>query len=240
MSNAKRFIGNYDLNQEEVIITSPEVLKKIKQVLRLRVGDYIKIVDQIKGDEAKGQLIKLTKEQAIIKINSPIKKSETTKPRITLYCAVLKKDNFELVVQKTTELGVSKIVPLITKHTIKQSLRLDRLEKIAQGASEQSGRKNIPEIISPSDFTEAVTLTCKDLHILFEPGGEGLLTWLKDYKQSKSNQNLSLWIGPEGGFSSIEKELMIGRGWKTLSLSSQVLRAETAAIVGMFIVSLVD
>jgi 16S rRNA (uracil1498-N3)-methyltransferase len=156
-----------------------------------------------------------------------VAKDKIGEKKVTLFCAVLKKENFELVVQKATECGVSKIIPIITARTVKTGLNLERLQKIAREASEQSGRSTVPEISEPISFDESLEMTRQnDLKILFDISGKFL------GKTSKNSP--AIWIGPEGGWTPEEIKKATQNNFKIASLGPNTLRAETAAIVATY------
>ena len=173
----------------------------------------------------------MNKNTVLVEIAKKEKLEENKKT--TLFCAVLKKENFELVVQKTTECGIAKIVPVITDRTIKTGLKLDRLEKIAKEASEQSGRSIIPEISEPVNFEKSLELIEQNsLNILFDISGE------KFPEINLNNfEKINIFIGPEGGWTDNEIEKMKNLNFKIASLGKLTLRAETAAIISSFLVS---
>ncbi len=167
-----RFIGPFDLSKKEIDITDKEIFNQMKNVLRLKIGEIVELCDGL-NISAIAEILKIEKDNIHVSAKEVIKDKNKTKNDVTLFCAILKKENFELVVQKTTECGVSKIVPIITSRTIKNGLNMERLRKIAKEASEQCGRTNIPEILEPMSFDESLKLFDKnDFNILFDSSGE--------------------------------------------------------------------
>ena len=251
MPKIHRFIDNFDLNKKEVEIIG-EIAHQIIKVLKLKVGEKIELSDG-KGIYAITEICRLDKKLVLVKILEKKKISETIK-QINLFCAVLKKENFDLVVQKTTECGVSKIIPIITSRTVKTGLNIERLQKISKEASEQSGRATVPEISEPINFIESLKLiNGKDLNILFDASGElsyekYCAGWRDEHSNSpvgeyvrfpedNSSRVCNLFIGPEGGWT--EKEIVAAKNlnFKIASLGPLTLRAETAAIIATYLVS---
>ena len=158
-----------------------------------------------------------------------------------------------MVVQKTTECGISKIVPIISARTIKTGLNLERLKKIAKEASEQSGRSIVPEILEPISFEKSFELVKKnEINILFDSSGEFLFEKTcehdgantRNFSAEKypcfSNRNspqTNIWIGPEGGWTPEEINKTRDLNFKIKSLGKNTLRAETAAIVSTYLIS---
>lgn len=224
-----RFIGPFDLSKKEINING-EIAYQMIKVLKLKPKELVEICDgQDKTILAK--IIKINEGNVIVQ-SEKILKTEKTGKITTLFCAILKKENFELVVQKTTECGISKIVPIISVRTIKTGLNLERLKKIAKEASEQSGRAQIPEIIEPINFSEALKLTTeKDLNIFFDVSGEKCPNILNDNPLS-----VNIFIGPEGGWTKEEIEQAKSLNFKIISLGPLTLRGETAAIISSYLV----
>jgi len=156
-------------------------------------------------------------------------------PKLTLGLSLLKARKIDLVVQKVTELGIHKIVPLVTERSVpevdfnKKKIKLERWRKIAAEAAKQSLRKDlviIEEIISFDYFIGSQKSGAK---FIAQPGSKGLLQdQVKDFRES---EDFSLLIGPEGGFSAIEINKALAQGWLTFNFGFTNLKAETAAIV---------
>jgi len=211
-----RFIGH---------IEDPEITRQIRNVLKLKVGEKI-ILGDGKGHDS---LLEITHVDKEIRYKL-IETIETTKPKrqVNLYLAILKKENFELAVQKAVECGVSTITPIITERTIKTGLNFPRLEKIILEASEQCGRTTLPELFEIFDFSEAIDSYAEE-KIIFHTGEN-----TKDYTANKDASSVNIFVGPEGGFT--EKEILLAkeRGYTSASLGPLTLRGETAAIIGTY------
>lgn len=151
-------------------------------------------------------------------------------PPITLYVALIKFDRFEWMVEKATEIGVARIVPVEAART-EQGLyaaagkRVERWRKIARESSQQSRRVSAPVIEEAKRVTGVVADGCR-LRLEERPGAAMLLAALP-----KCDEPVSLLIGPEGGWTDSERERLDGAGWVPVSLGTAILRAETAAIV---------
>ena len=168
--------------------------------------------------------------------------------------AKLKKDNFELAVQKATELGVSHIVPILCERSEKKSIHMERLQKIAVEASEQSGRGDVPQIhpvvgltellqgnmlpktsdrplsdVRPTNLTDWFRPKNKIvLHTSDESGNFQIQ--ISNFQKENAQDELAVFIGPEGGFSDKEIGLFAEHSIPLASLGPQILRAETAVI----------
>ncbi|MEX0910345.1 MAG: RsmE family RNA methyltransferase, partial [Candidatus Paceibacterota bacterium] len=229
-----RFIGDFKLNQGQIIISDKETVGQIKRVLRLKIGDTVELVVEKSNLSWWGRITNMPGsmvEVDLIETKTPVLNNQN---EVTLFCAVLKKDNFELVVQKTTELGVSKIVPIITTRTVKNNLKFERLQKIAKEAAEQSGRFDIPEITRVQKLEDVFKiLPTENYDKIFWLGfGQEENKIILD--QKNHNLKIALFVGPEGGFTNLETEKALELGFNIKTISANVLRAETAATVGVF------
>jgi 16S rRNA (uracil1498-N3)-methyltransferase len=158
---------------------------------------------------------------------------------ITLCLSIIKKDNFELAVQKATELGVTTIIPILSSRSEKKNLSFDRLEKIAIESAEQCGRGDVPHIMPIVTLEQALAkVHDKQLLIMLDLGTKSLVNEKQALLDSKNISEITLFIGPEGGWSDEDHELMNNRGVKKYSLGNTVLRAETAAIVAVSLFTL--
>lgn len=214
---------------DTVTVTDPSQVHQIQRVLRLGVGDLLELIDS-EGQVVDGKISRL--EDSVIDVTILSHRSKQLKRRqVTLYCAVLKRDNFEWVVQKATEIGVETIVPITTERTVKTSLNHDRLQRIAQEAAEQSGRTDLPVINEVTPLDEAIELATQNQEqlLVFDLAAQQSL------KEVEITQpKLALFIGPEGGFSPSDLAQFDPHSATILSLGQGVLRAETAAIVATF------
>lgn len=224
-----RFICQFNPKDKVMLISNPELVNQIRRVLRLQVGEQIILCDG-KSREA---LVKITEignniKTQVIEINE--NKSESSVYGI-LYCAVLKKENFEWVCQKATEVGVKEITPIITQRTVKLNLKHDRLQKILKEAVEQSGRSIIPILNPIIDLKTAIEQAKNNnLNIIFEQSGES-------FKNLKlETKKVGIFIGPEGGWDEKEIKFAKENGFIFASMGKTTLRAETAAIIASYLV----
>src|SRR3989344_1684412 len=150
-----RFFLNIDLDSPKIRITDLEVLNQVRNVLRLKSGDQFVICDG-KLNEALVSVDTFNKDSIEAEVLSVNRNQNEPERHVVLYCSVLKKENFELVAQKATEVGVKEIVPIITERTVKLNLNIERLEKIIKEAAEQSGRGIVPVLHKPIEFEKAL------------------------------------------------------------------------------------
>ena len=215
---------------EDVVITDVSLIKQLSKVFRYAVGDFVILFNGDGFDVTYGIETISNKEITLVKKSQTSAHIPTKK--ITLCLSIIKKDNFELVVQKATELGVSTIIPILSERSEKKNLSIERLNKIAIEASEQCGRGDVPTILPvislETMFAEGIPY---DKAYFFQMHGSPLS------KIDDTTETVILFVGPEGGWSEKEIEKFEMANIKSVELGQTVLRAETAAIVGTFLVS---
>lgn len=203
-----------------ITITDEHLVHQVVSVLKMSIDESF-IIFKHGGPDITVRIIEKTKRSLTVS-----KLSETTTPAVprTIIAAVsiIKGSGFELIVQKLTEIGVTAIVPLLTERTVKQALRIDRLQKISNEALEQSGGNIVVTIHEPLTLAECL-VQFPYQSILCDAHTGTTLTALDD--------KTVLYIGPEGGWSDSENELFAQHGVQTLSLGTKILRTETAAII---------
>ena len=224
-----RFIGNFDLSKKEMSINDTDFINQAKNVLRLKIGDKLILCDgNLK--EAVAEIVNLNKEFAELKILETYKNKNEPEKNVILYCSILKKENFELAVQKAVEVGVKEIVPIITTRTVKLGLNKDRLEKIIKEAAEQSGRGFLPVLGEPINFDEALKSAKENgLNLFFQAGYPPL-----GHSMSKF-EKIGIFVGPEGGWTEGEIKIAQSNGFTIVGLGKTILRAETAAAIASYL-----
>jgi len=155
---------------------------------------------------------------------------------LTLAVANLKGDHLNLIVEKATELGVHEIIPLLTGNTIKKGLNRPRLERIAIAAMKQSRRSAYPKVHELTPFSQCVKNMPEALH-LFCYGSDTSIALSDSLKQIKKTNPIVIWIGPEGDWSKDEIDLASISDYTFTGLGPRRLRAETAAIHSVGLVS---
>lgn len=228
-----RFIGDFAPEGDYLELRDTELINQIKNVLKLKPGEEV-IFGDGRGSEFTGTLKSF--HPRFISFGISEKRQNTNDPSVgvILYCALLKKENFEWVAEKTTEVGVREIVPVVSDRTIKLNLNMSRLRKIVKEASEQSGRGFLPEVSEIIGFDEAVEQAREnELNIFFDPKGQAFEKpqWFSMY----GDKRIGVFIGPEGGWTDKELALAETNNFQTASLGKLVLRAETAAIVAVYL-----
>lgn len=224
-----RFIGSVSLAQDTITINDAMLIHQLKDVLRLGVGDSFVLCD---GDlrEAIITISVLTSNCVEGIVSNRRIVSVAALRDTTLYCALLKRENFELVAQKCTECGIARIVPMYTKYTVKLNLKYERIQKIMHEAAEQSGRGRVPALERATRFNEAVLQHGNyESNIFFDISGNTF-----DVGIFRKIKKASIWIGPEGGWSAEELGAAKENNFSIMRFGDMMLRAETAAIVGSY------
>ena len=220
--------------ETQTLTLAADEARHLRDVLRLKPGDEVYVFDGT-GREFRCTVVNTKRVSAELRIDSEV---EPAKPesqlQLKLCVALLKGEKFDLVVQKATELGVTAIVPLITRYAdihlrdeADASKRVARWQRIALEAAKQSGRALVPEVSAPLSFDSFVAGT-KDaeLCLMFsERGGDGL----SEIDQS-TPKSLTALVGSEGGWSDEEIERARAGNFHVVTLGGRILRAETAAI----------
>ena len=217
-------------------IFSSELLHQWKKVFRFLPGDKLILFDN-SGFEYEAEIVSLNNKEADVKILNTVDKQKKATKEVWLFSALIKKDNFEWIIQKTTELGVSHIVPILSERSEKKGLNMERAEKIMIEASEQSGRAMLPTIVEPKTFDEVIqSVTQKKYNenmdfVAFDGSGDMTIKDLRVlHSEEGSAKPIGIFVGPEGGWSEKELEAFRSAGVPIYSLGSQILRAETAAV----------
>lgn len=209
---------------KEVRVEDKELLHQWLKVFRLGASDRV-IVFNGGDSEYEGYFKILSKNEAVLVIDKEKKVKKSTNIELHLFQSIIKKDNFELIVEKGTEIGVSAFHPIISERSEKKDLNLERLNKISKEAAEQSGKTVLPKIFIPESLKKAISDFDGELFLL-DFDGENL----KEVISSIISKKIGVLVGPEGGWTDNERDLFDDKEIKNISLGSQVLRAETAAI----------
>lgn len=206
----------------------------IKTVLRLKVNDQFRIFNGTDG-EFLAQIAKLDRNNLAITIQECLRKP-CAESSLTLAMSVIKQDKLMLAINMATQLGVTKIVPLITERCQFRSVNIERLTKCVIEATEQSERLN-PPVIEPAISIQNY-LKKNNNFVLY--ANEHAKEENSILKLNKDITNISIVIGPEGGFTHDEIALLASyKNAYSISLGKNILRAETAAIAALAQVNLV-
>lgn len=214
----------------DTITISGEQARYLNRVLRCRPGDLITVINQ-NGTSLTASICDIARDSVTTKVAGRTAAADTSGCAITLYQSLLKGEKMDLVVQKSTELGISILVPVISERCIVRDTRkLPRWRKIAEEASRQSGRVHPPKISEPLRFDSIFKDPPSPAILFWEQGGDSL----QDIAATlPSPPGIGIFTGPEGGFSEEEALRASDAGVLIASLGSRILRAETAAIAAV-------
>jgi len=241
---APQFGGHSGTNSKEIvegsIITYAHDTHQWQRVFRYGQGDRVILFDG-SGNDYVCEILAFPGEINGVTTGAVLRVVEvrvnTIKPdrQVILVVALVKKDTFEWIVEKATELGVAEIIPVLAERSEKKSLNTERLEKVLIEAAEQSGRGDVPVLHGVMDVVEV--LKNKEIisrEIVFDPSGRKFIE--EDFAMKSSNleknkdDRVTVFVGPEGGWSPEELELFKESSLPILSLGPQILRTETAVV----------
>ena len=218
-----------ELDNTSSFIEDADLIHQLTHVFRYKTGDIVSVFNEKLG-EWEAEITDIHKKRLSFKyirqtkIENP---AEAVSNKSVLYMSIIKNSNFDLVVEKATELGITEVVPITTERTIKTKLNYSRLNKIIQESTEQCGRidlMKVGEILVLSDAIAQAKLYSEEV----------FFGHINDANMNHPDpaKNNALFVGPEGGWSEEEIALFSKEKIVPISLSQNVLRAETAAIIG--------
>jgi 16S rRNA (uracil1498-N3)-methyltransferase len=217
------FVSSEIDSNETVTINDLNLVHQLRNVFRFTVGGQVILLDN-SGFEYHAMISNIGPASVTFSVVSRRESPNESQREIHLFVSIIKKDKFEWIVEKGTEIGVSKFIPVISDRSEKKALNLERMEKIIKEASEQSGRAKMPTVSEPVPLEEVTALEFPCF--VFDPNGQ---TFTIEHAQKFSP--LGIFIGPEGGWSDKEIFVFKKNDYKVYSLGPQILRAETAAIL---------
>ena len=223
-------------NGNEIILDGGDV-HHLLHVMRVKQGEEI---EAVAGGKLFACIVKSISPLKI-EINYEIPSDSELKQDVTLFFALAKGDKIDLVVQKATELGVSRIILINTERCVVKlenkdiEHKLERYRKISKEASEQSHRLVVPQIVGVVDIKNIPQDLLSDVNLLaYEKEAGNTSSFFDNVDKDKS---LSIMIGPEGGFSEKEVQSLIDNyGFRPISLGKRILRTETAAIYALSVI----
>ena len=226
---------------DETIVIDGQDVNHMKNVLRMKLGEQVKISDG-NNKNYLCEIQELTDAEVRLGILEELEENTELDSKIYLFQGLPKNDKMELIVQKAVELGAYQIIPVATKRAVvkldakKAAKKVERWNGISESAAKQAGRSVIPEVTEVLTFTEALK-KAQELDVILIP--YELAEGMKETKEIISNvskgQSIGIFIGPEGGFEVSEVEKAIEMGAKSITLGRRILRTETA---GMTILSI--
>jgi 16S rRNA (uracil1498-N3)-methyltransferase len=198
----------------------------LRNVLRLGPGAELLVFDDLSG-EWLARISEAAKKRMTLIVERKAREPESV-PDVWLAFAPVKRAQTDWLIEKATELGAARLVPVITQSTIAERVKLERLESIAIEAAEQCGRTRVPEITEPVQlkrFLEDLD-PARQLYFADEGGGDPVGSAFREGPAA-------ILVGPEGGFTEEERAFVRGSGATAISLGPRILRAETAALASL-------
>lgn len=221
------------LQVEQELELAPDACHHVANVLRAKAGQPVVLFNG-DGSEYSGEIVDVSKRKVVVQIDAKLSINIESPLTIHLGQGISRGERMEIVLQKSVELGVSQITPLITERC---GVKLDpqrwqkkhlQWQKIVWAACEQSGRNVIPQLNMPMDFRDWINQSTHQLRLTLHPRAE------KSFRHIAMDQHgARLLIGPEGGFSDQELYQTEQAGFQSVQLGPRVLRTETAAIAAI-------
>ena len=204
----------------------------VNKVMRIKVNENFSLFNSDGEWEAK--IIEISKNIVKFNITKQLRQKENTK-EVWLAFSPIKSNYFNFMIQKATELGVTKFLPIIFDRTVVRKINRDRLQKIIIEAVEQSNRINVPSIEKPQNLKKFLSENKNKIDLIFtDLNSQNKKLGIKEL----SNKPICIIIGPEGDFSESErKEIFSFEGVKPFKINENILRSETAAISAISIIN---
>lgn len=228
-----RLFIDMPLSSGETVLLPRDKAHYISNVLRMRAGDSIKVFNNL-GYEYESSIIDITKKTAQIKLSKSIQIENESPLKITLCLAIARGQHMDFSIQKAVELGVSNIVPVISEFSnvkledSRVQNKLTHWQNIIISASEQCGRNTLTRLQKPLDFSKWLELDTSMKRLILHPASQQSLSGI-----DMQDNELSLIIGPEGGFSEHEVKLSEEKGCISISMGPRILRTETAVVAAV-------
>jgi 16S rRNA (uracil1498-N3)-methyltransferase len=219
------------------LVVEGSAANHIARVLRLRSGDALTVFDG-SGGEFGARIEELRKDGVVVSVEEHRALDRESPLSLTLVQGISRGERMDWIIQKATELGASRIVPVFTKRSVvrldqKQADRkLEHWRAITIAACEQCGRNRIPELAAPVDFFDVLPADSSgSTRLLLSPTGD-----LRSDDLDNVGAGITVLIGPEGGLEDAEHDAAVAAGFKAVRLGPRVLRTETAAIAALTII----
>jgi 16S rRNA (uracil1498-N3)-methyltransferase len=249
MTRRRWIADEVDLPHNRAVLLGDQAAH-LARVLRARIGQEFDLIlhpdkpaaqAEIPAGVRRGRIVQVTDGRVEFELGAALPASHDSDIQINLLLAVFKFDRMEWVIEKAVELGVAQITPLLARRTEKHlaraaGKRVERWSRIAREASQQSRRNSLPAVNAPIGLKAAIQQPADARVVLAESGLDegGDRPTVRELLDSLGNfSTLNLAIGPEGGWTPDELELLVEAGWQTASLGKNILRVETAAIAAL-------
>ena len=233
-----RFFINPELISDSSIAIPNDISSQIRKVLRLKEGERVLFLDN-RGWSYLSELHYVSEKDIRAEVIEKNPAAGEPNCKVSLYISLTQREKFEWILQKCTEAGVSRIIPMITERTLIRKAsdttgKQQRREAILREAAEQCGRGLIPELFPPISIAQAQKESEKYDAALFCWETEKQNTIHKFFRSTENPiRNIALMIGPEGGFSEEEADEIIEHKWTPVTLGDRIYRMETAALVSV-------
>ena len=238
MRKHRFYIENLDINVGDLVLLNEKDAHHSRDVLRLGVGDEVYVFN---GEfEFLAEIKKITKKECEVFLKG-ISGENNIKTELTIFIPLIKYSNFEFALEKITEIGVSKIVPVEFNFSVikaKDALNKNtRWLRIIESASKQSGRLDVPKLELPVKFKDIFYLENNKMVVFIEPEKDNSVSDFNIVNFTKDSYN-SILVGPEGGFSKDEIALLNLNKISKFTLPLPTLRSETAIIISTALIKL--
>lgn len=236
-----RLFVDQPLQEGGLIALEKDQSSYLLSVMRLNEGDQISVFNGCDGEWI-GEIVKRSKKLADLQLIEQLR-PQTAPQKLHYIFAPLKRARLDYMVQKAVELGVSRLTPVITQHTNVDRVNLDRMKANAIEAAEQCGILSLPQIDNPVKLSHLIdewpASESEEKQLVFCDESLAAGGPLADLA-SLSGNDISVLIGPEGGFSDIERDLLVSQRFvKAISLGPRIMRADTAAVAALALVNAV-
>ena len=228
----KFFINKEDIKENTIKISGQDAAH-ISKVLRTEVGETLTLCDGC-GTDFFAQVTSVSKEEVSLKIKEVLPCLAEPEISVTLFQGIPKQGKMDYIIEKCTELGISRIVPVATKRSVvkiddkkSEVKKLERWRKIAAESVKQCGRGRIPEITDVMTFSEAIDFS-KSLDLTIAAYECERDTSIKSALAEKKPKTIGVFIGPEGGIDDKEVKMLKDADIQTITLGTRILRTETA------------
>ncbi|WP_379921937.1 16S rRNA (uracil(1498)-N(3))-methyltransferase [Erythrobacter sp. R86502] len=227
--SAPRLFVTEPLSQGAQVRIDGNTAHYLSRVMRVSPGDAVIVCDNVTGEWA-ARVSDVGKRDVVLELAEKLRDREAV-PDLWLCPALLKKDRFDLILEKATELGAARIVPVITRRCVADKLNLDRARTITIEAAEQCARTALPELADPAKLDAVLRGWPADRAIFFadENGGDPATAAFRGHSGPAA-----ILTGPEGGFDEAERAAIRSHpAARPISLGPRILRGETAAIAAL-------
>ena len=221
------------LSSGAAVVLPADAARHVAVVLRLRPGARLELFDGSGGSHS-GRILTADKRSVTVQLESRSSHERESSLRVTLVQGISRGQHMDFTLQKAVELGVARIIPVLTLHSnvrldeARAGRRIEHWRRVVIGACEQCGRNRVPEVRPPQPLAVWLETDRSDRRLVLDPEADAGLSAL-----SPPVSGMSLLSGPEGGLSGVEIRAALALGWQAVRLGPRVLRTETAAVAAL-------